>query len=117
MLIYLSATLESRLTIDPDPAVVDLGEDVSWVLTFASTDTVEAIQWTIYFSLENAFSPKTISWTEITKLTENHKGRIDAGPTRVAGDHKYGVRITQIAGLGGVKKISDDDPRLIVRAR
>jgi len=102
------------LKVQPDPALVKVGDNVIWELSLASDRDLVSAEWVIYFRDKNPFNrANSIEWGLLTEATgaDEHKLMFDAGPTREPGDFKYGVRIMNVK-TG--KQLSDDDPRLIV---
>jgi hypothetical protein len=110
MIINLVAKYPKELAISPDPAVVRLGERVSWSLKFENRSRFpKSVTWTIYFRLKHPFGPETdCSWTH---RAESNGDTVDAGETRERGEYKYGVRLTDAESN---ETISDDDPVLTV---
>jgi hypothetical protein len=110
MIISLLAMYPRELVISPDPAVVRLGEKVSWVLQFENRSRFpKSIGWTIYFRQGHPFGPETAySWVQ---GADTNDLALDAGQTREPGDYKYGVRVTDAENN---ETISDDDPILRV---
>jgi hypothetical protein len=114
VIISLSAKGTEPVTINPDPALVKVGDNVIWELDFAPVGVLNAIEWTIYFSQANPFNRgKSTSWVQViqTDGSDWPRALLNAGPALEEGDYKYGVRITNPANR---QTLSDDDPRLIV---
>lgn len=112
MIISLHATSEAQLQIQPDPAIVHVGDRVAWELFFDSPrrNFRSPLLWIIYFREKHAFRNHYGSeWQQ--RSEPNQKVIVDAGKAEEHGDYKYGVRIIN-AETG--KELSDDDPRLIV---
>jgi hypothetical protein len=120
MIISLSSR-EGKLTIEPDPAIVHVGDRVVFELkferaTWASALPQRLVRWAVYFRKGHPFQENPPyyfggerEWSASGPATE--PGTIDPGKAAEPGDYKYGVRIVD-RETGGV--ISDDDPKLIV---
>jgi hypothetical protein len=104
-----------QLVVEPDPAFIKVGEHVIWELIVSRAIGVDSVEWTIYFSSENPFRPTIgASWTQVTKAAGSGENKevLEVGPVLQPGDYKYGVRTKNL--VNG-QKLSDDDPRLLVR--
>lgn len=101
----------------PDPAIVKVGERVTWMIRFDTRSLSPGpfrfrmrFRWRIYF--ENGIHPFGENpgiWQETTDT--NDAGIIAPGHAQQPGDYKYGVLIGN-ADTG--ETLSDDDPMLIV---
>jgi hypothetical protein len=111
MIISLYARPEKKLLIEPDPAVVHVGDRVAWELSLSSRWELKSpLLLTIYFRKEDPFRHNY--GHEWSVHGEPDKPIIvEAGTAKEPGDFKYGVRIIN-ADTGS--QISDDDPRIIV---
>lgn len=114
MVVRLSVTAGRRLIVNPEPAYVRRGEEVSWDVSFAPANDPGAIQWTVYFKTNgNPFKPgeKELEIKLLTTESGGHTSEFNAGKAVQTGDYKYGVLIEN-ATTG--QQLSDDDPHLVV---
>jgi hypothetical protein len=110
MVITILARYPKDSVITPDPAVVRLGERVSWLLRFENRSYFpKSINWTVYFRDKHPFGGGADC--VLTDVAQEGDSTQDAGETRERGEHKYGVRLVNAENN---ETISDDDPILTV---
>jgi hypothetical protein len=123
--ICITARRGKPIQIQPDPAVVPVGDTVIWQLRYFDSD--DPIQMTVYFDHGTPFKnwrSRSVETKQKDKEQRDDKhdgekqqeggvseGTIDGGKADETGDYKYGVRL-----LNARTKVplSDDDPWLKV---
>lgn len=120
MIISLRSIAGMRLEIQPDPAIVHVGDRVEWQLIFLRPERglltprrdpfrFGPLKWTVYFRREQPFGRR--GEHEISAPAAlDEPARIGFGTAETPGDYKYGVRLVDATG----EEVSDDDPFLIV---
>jgi hypothetical protein len=105
------------LLISPDPALVQRGDQVTWVIGYGGPEGFQfrrLLYWTVYFQSGNPFSPSPkleLTWHP-DRLHPTASAEISSPGAERPGDYKYGIRSHLIASH---EVQSDDDPYLIVR--
>jgi len=87
----------ARVSVDPDPAFANVGEDVRWELSYHG----EPLSCTVYFAHGSPFAVTEVGFSRVS---------VPVVPSQ-AGEWKYGVRVQR-----GAATLADDDPRLVVRS-
>jgi len=105
--------------VEPDPVRVLIGEPLQW--EFVSILDNRLIEWQLYFDHSKPFGPIMRRFGAQTGFAAHAPIGPIANPTHhgfsatvvaaTAGDHKYGVRATDVQNQ---QKLADDDPMLIV---
>jgi hypothetical protein len=121
MVISLYSIFGTGLVIQPDPAIVHVGDRVEWQFLYLQREGPPSseqsdpfrfgpLKWMVYFRGEQPFG-RNHDRELSSPVERGQRASITFGTAKDSGDYKYGVRL--IAGDG--EEISDDDPLLIVR--
>lgn len=104
------------LSIDPDPARVRVGEDLSWSVHYRGYP-IRRLLWRVYFDHGTPFKSQIREFRTVTVAGEpspsgsEHSGTIQGEKPEHVAEYKYGVQAKD-ADTGAT--IADDDPFLIV---